>query len=84
MKQNLKVLEKHKDVLMPRIYKMSLVAPGEGRNKEYKEALAELDEQVFGAEPCWPPGGEKPIMEMWRRDDLVFLSKRFVLPDSTK
>lgn len=79
-----KVLEKHKDVLMPRIYKMSLVAPGVGRDKEYKEALAELDEQVFGAEPCWPPGGEKPIMEMWRRDDLVFLSKRFVLPEPTK
>lgn len=79
-----KVLEKHKDVLMPRIYKMSLVAPGVGRDKEYKEALAELDEQVFGSEPCWPPGGEKPIMEMWRRDDLVFLSKRFVLPEPTK
>lgn len=74
-----KVLEKHKDVLMPRIYKLSMLTTRDTREKEYKEALAELDEQVFGPEPCWPPGGEKPIMEMWRRDDLEFLSRRFIL-----
>lgn len=67
------VLEKHKDVLLPRLYEMGL-SDSEGRRREiYQASMKELDEQVFGTEPAWPPGGERPIMEMWRRDDLEFL-----------
>lgn len=69
------VLEKHKDVLLPRVYKLSLIDGNDLRAKQYAKDMAQLDEEVFGPEPAWPPGGEKPIMEMWRRDDLEFLAK---------
>jgi tetratricopeptide (TPR) repeat protein len=69
-----KVLEKHKDVLMPRVYNYALVAQDDQAARAlYKRYLTELDTEVFGDEPSWPPGGEKPLMEMWRRDDLEFL-----------
>ncbi len=67
------VLEKHKDILLPRVYNYALVVDDKKAAGElYKKYLAELDEQVFGEEPGWPPG-ERPLMEMWRRDDLEFL-----------
>ncbi|MBS1996588.1 MAG: tetratricopeptide repeat protein [Cyanobacteria bacterium SZAS LIN-2] len=76
------VLEKHKDALLPRLYNQALVqgdtAAGEALYKRY---LGELDEEVFGDEPGWPPGSEKPLMEMWRRDDLEFLKRYFVRQD---
>lgn len=68
------VLEKHKDVLLPRVYKLALITGNDLRAKQYDSDMAQLDEEVFGPEPAWPPGGEKPIMEMWRRDDLEFLA----------
>jgi FimV-like protein len=68
------VLKKHKDVLLPRVYNYALVArDGPAARALYKRYLAELDEEVFGQEPSWPPNVDKPVMEMWRRDDLEFL-----------
>ena len=69
-----KVLERHKDVLLPRVYIYALLA-GDAKAADalYKKYLAELDDQVFGEEPGWPPTVEKPLLEMWRRDDLEFL-----------
>lgn len=81
------VLEKHKDVLMPRIYDLALVTGDNAvaeQHKIYDESMKVLDEQVFGPEPAWPPGGERPIMEMWRRDDLEFLSRRLLFPKAGK
>lgn len=74
------VIEKHKDVLLPRIYNLALIDAKDGaaRAKLFSDYLSELDEEVFGTEPAWPPGGEKPIMEMWRRDDLTFLASALV------
>jgi tetratricopeptide (TPR) repeat protein len=69
------VLEKHKDVLLPRLYEMGLNDSESRRREIYQASMKELDEQVFGTEPAWPPGGERPIMEMWRRDDLEFLNQ---------
>jgi tetratricopeptide (TPR) repeat protein len=69
-----KVLEKHKDLLLPRVYNYALIArDAKAADALYKKYLAELDDQVFGEEPGWPPTVEKPLMEMWRRDDLEFL-----------
>jgi tetratricopeptide (TPR) repeat protein len=67
------VLAKHKDVLMPRIYNYALADDGRSAGALYKRYLTELDGEVFGEEPSWPPGRENPVMEMWRRDDLEFL-----------
>lgn len=81
------VLEKHKDVLMPRIYDLALVTGDNAlaeQHKIYDESMKVLDEQVFGPEPAWPPGGERPIMEMWRRDDLEFLSRQLLFPKTGK
>ncbi len=68
------VLEKHKDVLMPRIYNYAMVVNDEKAGEAlYKKYLDQLDEAIFGPEPSWPPGDGKPLMEMWRRDDIEFL-----------
>jgi tetratricopeptide (TPR) repeat protein len=72
------VLEKHKDVLLPRLYELVLLPKGGNSADLYNKYLAELDEEVFGEEPAWPPGGEKPMMEMWRREDLDFLAQYFL------
>ena len=71
------VLEKHKDLLLPRIYNLAMAAPSDRAPSGalYKRYLAVLDEEFFGEEPAWPPGSEKPMMEMWRREDLEFLAK---------
>jgi hypothetical protein len=50
----------------------------------YEKYLKVLDEEAFGSEPAWPPGGEKPIMEMWKRDDLTFLADRLLLKKNGK
>lgn len=80
------ILEKHKDVLLPRVYTEALmVNDGEkAAQATYERYLQVLDEEAFGSEPAWPPGGEKPIMEMWKRDDLTFLAERLLLKKDAK
>lgn len=80
------ILEKHKDVLMPRVYTEALLLGSDERavRAVYEKYLKELDEEAFGSEPAWPPGGEKPIMEMWKRDDLTFLADRLLLKKGAK
>jgi len=72
------IVVKHKDVLLPRVYDLVLLAPAQV-NRAYENDLSQLDSEVFGSEPGWPPGGEKPIMEMWKRDDLTFIGERLLL-----
>ncbi|CAN5528888.1 hypothetical protein BH11CYA1_BH11CYA1_05960 [soil metagenome] len=80
------ILEKHKDVLMPRVYSEALLIGNDEKAVPvvYEKYLHELDEEAFGSEPAWPPGGEKPIMEMWKRDDLTFLADRLLLRKKSK
>lgn len=75
------ILEKHKDVLLPRVYTEALLVTEDEKAvpATYEKYLEVLDEEAFGSEPAWPPGGEKPIMEMWKRDDLTFLADRLLL-----
>ncbi len=73
------IVEKHKDVLLPRVYDDALLSDQpEAMAAAYGKDLVALDEEVFGTEPAWPPGGEKPIMEMWKRDDLTFIGDRLL------
>ncbi len=76
------MIEKHKDVLLPRVYKEALLVATSDQKKvadTYEKYLSGFDEEVFGSEPAWPPGGEKAIMEMWKRDDLTFICDRLLL-----
>jgi hypothetical protein len=81
------VEEEHKDLLLPHILRL-VIARRQGlkrglkpeaitakMSEVYKDSLPKLDENVFGEEPAWPPGGERPIIEMWRRDDLTLLAQ---------
>ncbi|MDP3509911.1 MAG: hypothetical protein Q8T09_18210 [Candidatus Melainabacteria bacterium] len=80
------ILEKHKDVLLPRVYTEALLVADDEKAvpATYEKYLQVLDEEAFGSEPAWPPGGEKPIMEMWKRDDLTFLAERLLLKKGGK
>lgn len=80
------ILEKHKDVLLPRVYSEALLLAEDEKavSATYEKYLQVLDEEAFGSEPAWPPGGEKPIMEMWKRDDLTFLAERLLLKKNDK
>lgn len=80
------ILEKHKDVLLPRVYTEALLLAEDEKAvpATYEKYLQVLDEEAFGSEPAWPPGGEKPIMEMWKRDDLTFLADRLLLKKKGK
>jgi tetratricopeptide (TPR) repeat protein len=80
------ILEKHKDVLLPRVYTEALLVNDDEKAvpATYEKYLQVLDEEAFGSEPAWPPGGEKPIMEMWKRDDLTFLAERLLLKKGGK
>ncbi|MDQ5935230.1 MAG: hypothetical protein QG574_2536 [Cyanobacteriota bacterium erpe_2018_sw_21hr_WHONDRS-SW48-000092_B_bin.40] len=80
------ILEKHKDVLLPRVYTEALLQAEDEKAvpATYEKYLQVLDEEAFGSEPAWPPGGEKPIMEMWKRDDLTFLADRLLLKKNGK
>ena len=35
--------------------------------------LDNLDQDLFGEEPVWPPGGSRVVKEGWVRDDLDYL-----------
>ena len=74
-----KVVKRHKEALLPRVYGQAIELKDDAAAAEarYNQDLADLDKDLFGSEPAWPPGGEKPIMEVWRRDDLTFLAERF-------
>lgn len=76
-----KVVKKHKEALLPRVYGEAVKMSQSDMAAEaaYKQDLADLDEEVFEDEPAWPPGGEKPLMEVWRRDDLTFIADRLIL-----
>jgi hypothetical protein len=79
-----KVVKRHKEALLPRVYgeAIEMEKSDAAAGARYNEDLSALDEEVFDSEPAWPPGGEKPLMEVWRRDDLTFLAQRFVLRQS--
>ncbi|MBX9952404.1 MAG: tetratricopeptide repeat protein [Candidatus Obscuribacterales bacterium] len=74
-----KAMEANKDSFLPNEYMMALELDASGADKArklYDTYLKELDEEVFGEEPVWPPGGERMIHNVWYREDLTFLFQR--------
>ncbi len=72
-------MEANKDSFVPNEYMMALALETSGKleaQKLYETYLKELDEEVFGEEPVWPPGGERMIHNVWFREDLTFLFQR--------
>ena len=77
----LTIEDAHKDLLLPKVLRLDLErrlgADAKERASLLARSMQELDEQVFGDEPAWPPGGERPITEMWHRQDLEILGRDY-------
>lgn len=74
-------IENKSDSFLPRNYMIALRYERLGKQeaeKLFDEYLKELDEDLFGEEPPWPPGGERIIHDVWHRDDLVFVYDRLL------
>lgn len=76
-----KMSHEHEDVLLPRLYTLVLFSK-EGQVEKVKRFYEiysdQLDLQVFGDEPWWPPGGNRYLNDSWSRDDLHFLLDELV------
>ncbi len=70
-----------KDSFLPRGYMVALnfehTGAGEAQ-KLYETYLKELDDELFGEEPAWPPGGERFLHDIWYREDLTFVFSRLL------
>jgi len=72
-------MESNKDSFLPNEYMLVLELDTAGKEEArtlYDKYLKELDEEVFGEQPVWPPGGERMIHNVWYREDLTFLFQR--------
>jgi tetratricopeptide (TPR) repeat protein len=68
--------DEHEDVLLPRLYTLVLFSQAGDKDKvkRYYEIYSDqLDLEVFGEEPWWPPGGNRYLNDSWSRDDVHFL-----------
>ncbi|MBA3993047.1 MAG: hypothetical protein C0469_05915, partial [Cyanobacteria bacterium DS2.3.42] len=70
-----------KDSFLPRGYMVALnferTGAVEAQNL-YETYLKELDDELFGEEPVWPPGGERFLHDIWYREDLTFVFNRLL------
>lgn len=76
-----KMTHEHEDVLLPRLYTLVLFSKEgqvEKAKRFYEIYSDQLDLQVFGDEPWWPPGGNRYLNDSWSRDDLHFLLDELV------
>jgi len=74
-------MEIKKDSFLPRGYMVALEAERTGSaeaQKRYETYLKELDDELFGEEPVWPPGGERFLHDIWYREDLTFVFDRLL------
>ncbi|MGE0263491.1 MAG: tetratricopeptide repeat protein [Candidatus Obscuribacterales bacterium] len=76
-----KSIEKHDDSFLPRLYMLVLFAEGKDVERVrglYKQYCRDLDEDVFGEEPWWPPGGDRFLSQRWYREDMHYLMDRLL------
>jgi tetratricopeptide (TPR) repeat protein len=76
-------IESHPDSVLPKLYMLvNLKETGEPERVQelYKTYAEQFDVDVFGEEPCWPPGGNRRLHDMWSRDDLHYLLDRLTEP----
>lgn len=77
-----KAIEEHKEDMLPCLYmiaadKKSLKSDTD-IEKLSRTYLEKLDEEVFGEEPWWPPGGNRFLSERLYRDDVIFLARQLL------
>ncbi len=78
IEQAMKVKE---DSFLPRGYMIALESELSGNveaQKLYETYLKDLDDQLFGEEPVWPPGGERFLHDVWYREDLTFVFNKLL------
>lgn len=75
-----KVIEKHKQHLLPRIYLVAMErqkSQAEAQ-KEYARQHDQLVEEFFEQEPKWPPGGNLFFHDTIYQDDMDYVFKRLL------
>lgn len=74
-------IEEHEDEFLPRLYMLVLSAQKEdipGLMNLYRKYCQDLDTDLFGRQPWWPPGGDRFLSQRWYREDLHFLLDRLL------
>jgi len=74
-------IEKHDDSFLPRLYMLVLFAERKDVERVrglYKQYCQDLDADVFGEEPWWPPGGDRFLSQRWYREDMRYLMDRLL------
>ncbi len=74
-------IDSHRDSLLPRLYMVALLEATKDQPKAhrfYEIYAEELDYEVFGTEPHWPPGGNTFVHDIWYKDDLEFVLNKLV------
>lgn len=74
-------IDNHRDSLLPRLYMVALLEATKDKPKArkfYDLYAEELDYEVFGTEPHWPPGGNTFVHDIWYKDDLEFVLNKLV------
>lgn len=76
-----KIIDEHVGSLVARMYMVALL---EGDNKAalakrfYEIYKEDLDNELYGEEPMWPPGQHKAPWENWYREDMHFVFDKLV------
>jgi hypothetical protein len=77
-----KAAEDHKNSLLPRLYTLSMLIADKrfvDADEFYVRYLKQLDDDVFGTQPSWPPGAPPhSIHELFCKDDLGFIFKNLL------
>ncbi|MGH9550313.1 MAG: tetratricopeptide repeat protein, partial [Terriglobales bacterium] len=78
-------MTKHKDTFLPQLYMIALKHDETGQRtgtapdqQLYKAYMDKLDEDLFGEEPNWPPGGDPFLHDIWYKEDVQFVFDRLV------
>jgi hypothetical protein len=71
-----KAIGRREEALLPRLYLIALSLrsknPTEAQ-KAFTEYSKYLDENLFGNDPVWPPGGERFLTDVWYKEDIDFV-----------
>lgn len=78
-------MEEHGEDLLPCLYMIAAdkkdTKSGDVTERSCRSYLKVFDENVFGEEPWWPPGGNRFMSERFYREDLLFLSESLLNMD---
>lgn len=79
--QLVEAISNRNDLLLPRLYLMAWLqkyGKSQAARQYYHVTLNDLDDEVFGDEPCWPPGGNHFLPETIYQEDLRFVLDRLL------